>query len=235
MIPSVETGAMTLVLLVKNYRGQMIALLLKNGVTVPSGASNQQVAVIMANLLKVSKSFAKDISRFIQNPKVVEVLAGGLVENSEYFRASGFADENGDNAKYFRADGFMSVTGNKYGIPDVSFRPDDSENETSATPKKASSFWSGLNFADILNKGLETFGSLDKNKTDREIARAQTKVGANLGLGLGSEDSGSGGSSSRKGTPDDKGMSTTTIVVLSLVGIAVIGTIIYFVARPKKQ
>jgi hypothetical protein len=233
MIPSIETGAMTLVLLVKNYRGQMIALLLKNGVAVPSGASNQQIAVIMANLLKVSKSFAKDISRFIQNPKVVEVLAGGLVENSEYFRASGFADENGDNAKYFRADGFMNYQGNKYGIPDFSFRPDDSENETSATPKKASSFWSGLNFADILNKGLETFGNIDKNKTDREIARAQTKIGGGKVVSE-DEDSGSG-SGSRKGTPDDEGMSTTTIVVLSLVGIAVVGTIIYFVARPKKQ
>ena len=34
--------------------------------------------------------------------------------------------------------------------------------------------------------------------------------------------------------PDDEGMSATTIVVLSLVGVAIIGTIIYFVARPKK-
>ena len=29
-------------------------------------------------------------------------------------------------------------------------------------------------------------------------------------------------------------MSTTTIVILSLVGVAVLGTIIYFVARPKE-
>ena len=35
-------------------------------------------------------------------------------------------------------------------------------------------------------------------------------------------------------TPPPKGTSTATIVVLSLLGIAVVGTIIYFVARPKK-
>jgi hypothetical protein len=225
--PSIQTGAMTLVLLVQNYRSQMIALLLKNGVTVKSGASNQQIALIMANLLKISKSFSRDLQMFIQNPKVVEVLAGGLIQNTEYFRASGFADKNNDNAKYFRADGFMSATGNKYGIPDVSFKPDDSEN--SATPPKAS-FWSGLNFADLLNKGLQTFGNIDKNKTDREIANAQAQVGANVGafnVGSGS------GSGSGDNDGDGDGISTTTIVVLSLVGVAVIGTIIYFVTRPK--
>ena len=226
--PSIQTGAMTLVLLVQNYRSQMIALLLKNGVTVKSGASNQQIALIMANLLKISKSFSRDLQMFIQNPKVVEVLAGGLIQNTEYFRASGFADKNNDNAKYFRADGFMSATGNKYGIPDVSFKPDDSE--TSGTPPKTS-FWSGLNFADLLNKGLQTFGNIDKNKTDREIANAQAQVGANVGaFNVGS------GSGSEKGNDDDgdgDGISTTTIVVLSLVGVAVIGTIIYFVTRPK--
>jgi hypothetical protein len=153
--PSIQTGAMTLVLLVQNYRSQMIALLLKNGVTVKSGASNQQIALIMANLLKISKSFSRDLQMFIQNPKVVEVLAGGLIQNTEYFRASGFADKNNDNSKYFRADGFMNYQGSRYGFEDVSFKPDDSETETSGTPPKAS-FWSGLNFADLLNKGLQT-------------------------------------------------------------------------------
>ena len=78
--------------------------------------------------------------------------------------------------------------------------------------------------------------SLDKNKTDRAIANAQVQIGANVGSNVGSGDSGSGSgdSGSGKGTPDDEGMSTTTIVVLSLVGVAIIGTIIYFVARPKK-
>jgi len=206
----IETGAMTLVLLVQNYKTQMIALLLKNGVTVQRGASNQQIANIMANLLKISKSYAKDLQLFISNPKVIEVLSGGFNQNAQYFRASGFAGKNEGNAQYFKVEGV------------------DSE-----TPKK--SFWEGLNFADLLNKGLETFGSIDKNKTDRAIANAQAQIGAFVGSGTKNtveteEEENPNG----KKTPDDEGISTTTIVVLSLVGVAIIGTIIYFVARPKK-
>ena len=233
MNPTIETGAMTLVLLVTNYRSQMINLLLKNGVTVPSGASNQQIATMMANLLKISKSFAMDLQRFISNPKVIEVLAGGFSQNAQYFRASGFAGKQEGNAQYFRADGFMNYQGNRYGFEDVSFKPDDSETETSGTPPKTG-FFSGLNFGNILKDGLNLFGQIDKNKTDREIANAQAQISANTGINVGSgTGSGDTGSGSGKGTPDEK-MSTTTIVVLSLVGIAVIGTIIYFVARPKE-
>jgi hypothetical protein len=218
MNPTIQTGAMSLVLLVANYRSQMINLLLKNGVTVPSGASNQQIATMMANLLKISKSFAMDLQRFISNPKVIEVLAGGFSQNAEYLRASGFAGKEEGNAQYFRVEGVDSNT---------------TTTTTTNTPPKTG-FFSGLNFGNILKDGLNLFGQIDKNKTDREIANAQAQISANTGINVGSgTGSGDTGSGSGKGTPDEK-MSTTTIVVLSLVGIAVIGTIIYFVARPKE-
>jgi hypothetical protein len=212
--PTIETGAMTLVLLVKNYRSQMIALLLKNGVTVPNGASSQQIASLMANLLKFSKSFAMDLQKFISNPKVIEVLAGGFSENAEYFRASGFAGRQEGNAQYFR------VTST------------DDDTETTSTPPKTG-FFSGLNLGNILKDGLNLFGQLDKNKTDREIANAQAQVGANVGGNTNTNTGGNTGGGGKDDDPDTK-MSTTTIVILSLVGVAVLGTIIYFVARPKE-
>jgi hypothetical protein len=212
--PTIETGAMTLVLLVKNYRSQMIALLLKNGVTVPNGASSQQIASLMANLLKFSKSFAMDLQKFISNPKVIEVLAGGFSENAEYFRASGFAGRQEGNAQYFR------VTST------------DDDTETTSTPPKTG-FFSGLNLGNILKDGLNLFGQLDKNKTDREIANAQAQVGANVGGNTNVNTGGNTGGGGKDDDPDTK-MSTTTIVILSLVGVAVLGTIIYFVARPKE-
>lgn len=239
MKPTVETGAMTLVLLVQKYRSQMIALLLKNGITVPSGASVQQIATIMANLLKISKSFAKDLNNFIQNPKVLESLMDGL-QSAEYFRASGFAGKQEGNAQYFRADGFMNYEGNRYGIPDVSFKPDEDEDPVLSSASSSGStggFWSGLNLGSLLSQGLDAFGKLDKNKTDREIAKARAKAGQ---ISISTDDTDTGGSTSGgtgsggKKSPDDEGISTTTIVVLSLVGIAVVGTIIYFVARPKE-
>ena len=54
--PTAQMGALTLVFLVKQYRSQMIALLVKNGIVVNNNTSDEQVAKLMANLLKVSKS-----------------------------------------------------------------------------------------------------------------------------------------------------------------------------------
>jgi hypothetical protein len=204
-------------------------LLLKNGVTVPTGASNQQIAVIIANLLRVSKSFAKDLNVFIQNPKVIQVIAGSFSQNAEYFRASGFAGKKVGNAKYFRADGFMNSDGGEDGFTDTSTT---TSTTTSATTPTKTGFWSNLNLGNLLTQGLGVLTALDKNKTDRAIADAQVQISTGAGVGSGT---GSGsGSGSGTGTPDDEGMSTTTVVVLSLVGIAVLGTIIYFIARPKK-
>lgn len=227
MKPTVETGAMTLVLLVQKYRSQMIALLLKNGITVPSGASVQQIATIMANLLKISKSFAKDLNNFIQNPKVLESLMDGL-QSAEYFRASGFAGKQEGNAQYFRASGYLNNTGEEDEDPVLS---------SASSSGSTGGFWSGLNLGGLLSQGLDAFGKLDKNKTDREIAKARAKAGQ---ISISTDDTDTGGSTSGgtgsggKKSPDDEGISTTTIVVLSLVGIAVVGTIIYFVARPKE-
>lgn len=221
--PTIETGAMTLVLLVKNYRSQMIALLLKNGVTVPSGASDQQIASLMANLLKVSKSFFLDLNNFLKSPKVLETLAGGLTENAQYFRASGsgFAGKKVGNAQYFRTTG-----------------TDTPDTTGTTTPPKKDGFFSGLNFGNLFSQALGAFGQYDTNQANVAIANAHASVNNPSGGGgsLGDYTGGNTGSGSGSGngkTPDTK-MSTTTIVVLSLVGVAVLGTIIYFVARPKE-
>jgi hypothetical protein len=212
--PTIETGAMTLVLLVNNYRSQMIALLLKNGVTVPNNASSQQIASLMANLLKVSKSFFKDLNNFIQNPKVTQTLAGGLTQTAQYFRASGsnFAGQREGNAQYFR------VTST------------DDDTETTTTPPKKGGFFSDLKLGDLISKGLEAFGSYDTNQTNRAIADARAKAG----LPVLTEDELVEEKEKIEKDKTKDGLSTTTIVVLSLVGVAVLGTIIYFVARPKE-
>ena len=161
--PTIDTGAMTLVLLVKYYRSQMIALLLKNGVTVPNGASSQQIATLMANLLKVSKSFYIDLSNFLKSPKVIQTLSGGLTESAQYFRASGgnFAGQREGNAQYFR---FTSTD-------------DDTESTDKPDKPEKAGFFGGLNFGDLFNKALDGFGKYDKNQTDRAIAEARVRAG----------------------------------------------------------
>jgi hypothetical protein len=235
---SAQTGAFTLMLLIKNYRSQMIALLLKNGVAVPSGASDKQILNLMANLLKISKSFYRDIMLFLQNPKVLNNLAGEFSQNAQYFRADGFAGKKQGNAQYFRADGYLNYTKgrDRFSFDDISLRPEDEDEngvettETTKTPKKG--FFSGLNLGELIKDGLGAFVTLDSNRTDRIIAEARK----NAGLPPLDEETytDEDGVVKKKERPDDEGISATTIVVLSLVGIAVIGTIIYFVTRPKK-
>ena len=215
---SIKTGAMTLVLLVKYYKSQMVALLLKNGVTVPNGASDQQIATLMANLLKVSKSFFTDLNNFIQNPKVLQVVAGEFQQNAQYFRASGYYNNTGDEEYDF--DEYYNEEDPALPTP------------TGTTPKKGSSgFFSGLNLGNLIKDGLDAFGKYDKNKTDREIADARAKAGLPV---LTEEEMVVERDKVIKGKTPDTKISTTTIVVLSLVGVAVLGTIIYFVARPKQ-
>ena len=209
---SIKTGAMTLVLLVKYYKSQMIALLLKNGVTVPNGASDQQIATLMANLLKVSKSFFTDLNNFIQNPKVLQVVAGEFQQNAQYFRASGYYNNTGDEYDEEEDDPALPTP-------------------TGTTPKKGG-FLSGLNLGNLIKDGLDAFGKYDKNKTDREIADARARAGLPA---LTPEELVEEKEKVTKEKDKSKdGLSTTTIVVLSLVGVAVLGTIIYFVARPKQ-
>ena len=205
----IETGAMTLVLLVQNYKSQLIALLLKNGVVIPNGASDQQIAVLVANLLKVSKSFENDLNKFVKNPKVIEVLAG----------------KNQQNVQYFRADGYMNMT-----------QSEDDDNvlnttSTNTTTPAKSGFFSNLNLGDLFGKALGAFASYDSNLTARQIARERAKLGLPVKEVLTPTEI------KEKAEEDKKkkdGIGTTAIVLISVVSIALIGTIIYFVARPKK-
>jgi hypothetical protein len=238
--PTIETGAMTLVLLVKYYKSQMIALLLKNGVIVPNGASDQQIAMLMANLLKVSKSFFVDLNNFIQNPKVIETLAGGMMQTAEYFRMSGkgYMNAFGDFGDVPDSINYQS----QYGLDLSSSTPTTTSTSTtsttpasSGTPTK-SGFFSNLNFGSLFSQALGAFGQFNTNQSNVAIANAHAQsqqAGGNVGSNAGSG-GGTGGNTGSDGTPPKSGTSTVTVVVLSLVGVAVLGTIIYFVAKPKQ-
>jgi hypothetical protein len=231
--PTIETGAMTLVLLVKNFKSQMIALLLKNGVTVPSGYSDQQIAMLMGNLLKVSKSFFNDLNAFIQNPKVIKILEGGFTENAQYFKASGNDYLNGDG-DIFVAQDFPSDLGfqSQYGL-NLSTSSSSTPATASGTTPPKGGFWGGLNFGNLFSQTLGAFGQWNTNQSNVAIANAhaQSQTGSGVGANLGSNTGGNTGGNTGK---DKEPMSTTTIVILSLVGVALLGTIIYFVAKPKE-
>lgn len=220
--PTAQTGALTLVLLVKLYRNQMIALLVKNGIVVNNNASDQQIATLMANLLKISKSFFKDLNDFISNPTVAQNIAGGIEQTAQYSKMSG--------------NGYMKAEGEDN--PDGTDTPTNSDPVLASTavtptpPKKG--FFSGLNLSELLTGGMSLFGNYTKAQSDAEIARQHALVAqAQAGGGAVVLDPTTGQQVDPNKKPD-AGMSTTTIVVLSLVGVALLATVVYFVAKQKK-
>ena len=64
MTSNANLGAYGIMYVIENKKNEVISLLLKNGVAIPSNATNLQIGVIVTNLLKSSKSFA---SRSIKN------------------------------------------------------------------------------------------------------------------------------------------------------------------------
>ena len=219
--PNAQLGALTLVLLVKLFRSQMIALLLKNGVAVSNGASDQQISMLMADLLKVSKSFFTDLNDFIQNPKVLEVIMSSATENAPYFKMSG--NEYMNYTLPYR--GYESSYNPN--IEDEDEDPVLASTIPATTPPKKGLF-SGFNIPDFLSDSMKLFGDYTKSKSDAEIARQRAIVAkADAGVlgGVPTKDDDK--------EPDEK-ISTTVVVVLSLVGVAVLGTVIYFVLKAKK-
>jgi len=229
--PTAQTGALTLVLLVKLYRNQMINLLLKNGVVVPNKATatDQQIATLMANLLKISKSFFKDLNDFISNPTVAQNIAGGIEQTAQYSRMSG----NG----YMKAEGDEDYTEPDYfGLDEVD--PVLASTAVTPTPPKKG-FLSGLNLSELLTGGMSLFGNYTKAQSDAEIARQHALVEQARAdaIKAGNQiyvDPVTGEKVNVKDNTKDTGMSTTTIVVLSLVGVALLATVVYFVAKQKK-
>jgi hypothetical protein len=204
-----QAGALTFVFLVKRYRNQMINLLVKNGIVVDKNASDEQITSLMVNLLKVSKSYFKDLNDFVTNPAVAQTLMGEIEKTAQYMQASG--------------NGYMNFTDDE--IPDDGgYIPPD---PALPTPSKTKTTWQGLKerAPEYLSDLIKLVGTYTTNKANTEIAKSRVIVSQNQKEVDEENDV----------TPPTNKTSTTTIVVLSLVGIAVVGTIIYFIARAKKQ
>lgn len=225
----IQLASLTLILLVKYFRSQMISLLVRNGVFVTDRTTNEQIIKLMTTLLKVSKSFNIDLNNFLQNPKVLEVLAKDMQGNAEFYKTSG-------NAQYFRMSGnrFLNIT-EEQELDDIDAYWDSKVTEEDEKKEESgSSWWSSIkeNLGTYIGDGIKLVGALDTNRTNRDIANARAKIAQ-------AESEGKTFTPKEKQdildgkVKDDKGVSVTTIVVLSLVGVVTLGTIIFLATRSK--
>jgi hypothetical protein len=113
---------------------------------------------------------------------------------------------------------FGGFDSSKYQIDPSPFSSSTTANtSTSSTAPKTSFINKGLN---ILQTAFQGYLQLDDNKTKRALADASVKI---------SDDD----ATKEENNPPKKGLSTGAIIGLSILGVAVIGTITYFII--KKQ
>ena len=207
MTENTSLGAYAIMYVVKNRKSQVIQLLLKNGVVVPSNASDIQIALLVTNLLKVSKSFYEDFSVLFLNQEMVNEMNSNM--------SGSYLNVEGD---------FCGNTQNKIDSP-TSYKllcEGSSSSTPSSTPTKPNSLkdtsWLNTGLG-LLQTGFAGFLQLDDNKTKRDLADASVKISSDEVV--------------KDSTPPKAGLSTGAIVGISLLGVTVVGLVIYLIAKKK--
>lgn len=155
MTSNTNLGAYGIMYVIKNKKNEVIALLLKNGVAIPSNATDIQIGVIVTDLLKSSKSFYKDFSKILLSQDVVVGMSSNM------------------SGSYANADGLFS----QYTVAPSPFsNSTTTPSTTSTSPSKTGFINQGLN---ILQTAFQGYLQLDDNKTKRELANASVQISEN--------------------------------------------------------
>ena len=202
MVKNASLGAYGIMYVIQTKRNQVINLLLKNGVVVPMNATDMQIALLVTNLLKVSKSFYKDFSALLISQDTIKGMSLNM--------SGSYSNVVGDGQVF----DFSVFQG---GTPTTTtFTPTTTSN--TSTPPKSSPSWlnQGLN---LLQTGFQGYLQLDDNKTKRELANASVQLSANQQA------------TDSLTPPPPTGLSTGAVIGLSILGISVVGLVIYFINK----
>jgi hypothetical protein len=203
-------GATSVMYVVMKKRAKLLALLTKNGVKYPVNATDMQLALIVTNLLKTSKSFTIEFEQLLSEPEVIKSVFSGM--DGAY---SNFTFDF--TPKKFNENIFATPSNT---LPTKPTLP------TTTTNTKSSKFSFG-NALELLQSGFQGYLALDDNKTKQALANASVQIKqSDVQLAeLGVLPSGN--------IPKKDGLSTGAIVGLSIAGILVVGGAIYFATKNK--
>jgi len=207
-------GATSVMFVVMKKRAKLLALLTKNGVKYPANATDMQLALIVTNLLKSSKSFKKDFEQLLAEEDTIVSIFSGM---------DGFYSNFTFNTQQFDPNAFST--------PSSTFTPPKAKpynltfpKSTDTKPKEKSKFNFG-SALELLQTGFAGYLALDENKTKKALADASVQIKqtdkelAELGV----LPSGN--------IPKKEGLSTGAIIGISLAGILVLGGVIYFATK----
>lgn len=203
-----DLEAYAIMYVVKYKKGDVIGLLLKNGVVVPSNANDMQVALVVTEMLKKSKSFKEDFTKLVQNKEVVSGLTSNMSGAYSYM---GGAYSNANGFVYEPIDFGTSVFGTSAPKSTTSSAtPSTSTN----TEKTISAFEKYL----LLGQGLfSDYASMKEAEAKAKLANASVEL-AKVEQNSGANNSG-------------KFSSTTVYVVLGLVGLGMLGFLTYKLSK----
>ena len=208
-------GALSIMYVVMNKRAEVIALLVKNGVKVPNNASDMQLALLVTNLLKISKAFSRDFNQLITQNEVVSGIFSGFDGNYSY------VNNYFGNLPTFDPNLFSSPA-----TPTTTGTPTKTPATAQDTKSKGNFFGNALG---LLQTGFTGYLALDENKTKRALADASVQI-KQSDVSLAEK-----GILPAGNTLPKTGLSTGAIVGLSVLGIAVVGGVIYFAMKNKTQ
>ena len=219
-------GAYGIMYVVQNKKSDVLGLLLRNGVVVSSDASDLTIAMAVTNLLKVSKSFYNDFSKLLLNTDVIYGMSANM--SGSYSNMNGYSNVTGDS-EWCKNTKNKTETPNAYKILckdsttfDTSiFNTGTKDTTTKDTkPKDSSSNTGWLNKGlSLLETGFSGYLQLDDNKTKRELANASMIIAQ------------SGEVVKEKDKDKEKGLSTGAIVGISLLGVTVVGLVVYLIVK----
>ena len=212
MNKQVDLGASVLIYVVRNFRSKVVALLLRNGVVVPSGSTDVQVAQLVTELLKVSTSFNADFMKLLATPEVLSGFTSmdGYSSMDGYYNAYGDFDTSLGYKSQFATTDFLT----KKPASDMANKAID---DNKKKPFDCGKVIEGLQF------GVTSYLQADKNKTDRALADASVKTSGNQVLMTQGGGTGGGGNTG--------GSNTVLWVVLGVVGVGLVGTVVYFATK----
>lgn len=205
-------GAYGIMYVIKTKRSQVVALLLKNGVVAPSNASDMQIALLVTDLLKVSKSFYNEFSTLLVNKDVIYGMSANM--SGSYSNMSGSYSNVDGNSE------FCNNSENKVSSP-TSYKLLCGDSTTTTTPKDTTPTPNWINKGlGLLQEGFKGYLQLDENKTKRELADASVKISSDEVI-------------TKEDALPSTGLSTGAIVGISLLGVTVVGLVVYFIIKKK--
>jgi hypothetical protein len=210
-----ELGAIIILNIAKNNRPEVNALLLRNGVSLPNEASDLQVAQVLTELLKKSKTFKNEFLKLVENSQVLNEFSNvdGKIDFSQYNVPNTF---NGTVKPLYA----NALTSN-------SSLTSSSVLNSTKTPEETKSSGTGFTLdkgLGIFSQALNGFLQYNQNVTDQKLAEASIAQAQSGGL-------------SEYGNinlDDGQGMGTGTIVFLTILGLSAVGGAVWYYVKNKK-